>query len=363
MSIKSEILIVQRFYYNFREGFFSYLQMQIKFKLINSLKSRGRVIVHQDNLNKDYFYRVLHFFCGQNYVIFPFLIFSLIKLNPKIIITEGGQNTINNLQVYLYCKLFKKQFILWDLGKGYQDFGSSIIRNIYMFFYEFVAKNAKFVYTYNSLGKKYFIGINVPENKIVILNNTIDTISVNKTRRQNVFQIPPEIKSYNENLIYIIFVGALLPSKNLEILPGILKRLGFNYCLLMIGDGEKKYVNKLKESFIGTNCIFCGYKKINELTNYYQIASFSILPGLGGLTINQSMAFGVPVLCRSADGAEVDLVSDNITGYIYKNIDDLVEFVKSKTKADWSLMGRNAEKKLYKDFSIENQTSIFLKYL
>ena len=36
--------------------------------------------------------------------------------------------------------------------------------------------------------------------------------------------------------------------------------------------------------------IFLGYKKPEELLPYYNISSFCILPGLGGLSINQAMA-------------------------------------------------------------------------
>ena len=108
-----EVLIIQRFYYNFREGFFDYLSdINFDFRLINATISRGRVKVHEEAKTKSFILSIIYFFLGENYVIFPFLFFNLIKINPKIIVTEGGQNTINNIQVFLYSYLVLQFFLL-----------------------------------------------------------------------------------------------------------------------------------------------------------------------------------------------------------------------------------------------------------
>jgi len=89
------LLIIQRFYYNFREGFFDYLSdIKCDFKLINSTSSLGRVKVHDEAKNKSFIEKIFYFFIGENYVIFPFLFFSLIRINPRIIVTEGGQTLL-----------------------------------------------------------------------------------------------------------------------------------------------------------------------------------------------------------------------------------------------------------------------------
>ena len=52
---------------------------------------------------------------------------------------------------------------------------------------------------------------------------------------------------------------------------------------------------------------------MEETVYYYNIADFLILPGLGGLSINQSLAFNLPALVNKADGSEFDLVMNGIT--------------------------------------------------
>jgi len=359
-----KILIIQRFYYNFREGFFDYLiDINFDFRLINATKSRGRVKVHEDAKSKSYILGIIYFFLGKNYVIFPFLIFSLIRNNPKIIITEGGQNTINNIQVFLYCMLFKRKYIIWDLGKGYADFGNSFPRRTYMKLYNVILKHSYYIYGYNSQSKVYFNSLGIDNNKIIILNNTIDTRKIKKLRIEKANEVPYGLeKQSKDDYTFLIFVGTLLPSKNIESMADLLRMLGEKYYLIIVGDGEPEYRSELKEVFKGTNHIFTGYKKLEQLNPYYKLASFAILPGLGGLSINQSMAFGAPVVCSVADGAEKDLVFNDETGYIYKNLNDAYKYIVTKKPDEWKRMGLNSESLIYSNHSVESMMNKFINF-
>lgn len=357
-------LIIQRFYYNFREGFFDYLSdIDFDFRLINATKSLGRVKVHEEAKSKSFIVNIIYFFFGENYVVFPFLFFNLIRINPKIIITEGGQNTINNIQVLLYCMLFKRKYIIWELGRGYADFGNSLPRRLYMKLYKVILKYSYYIYGYNSQSKVYFNSLGIDNNKIIILNNTIDTRNIKKLRIKKYNEVPFELKKQSkDDYIFLIYVGTLLRSKNIESMAQLLRMLGEKYYLIIVGDGNPEYKIELKEIFKGTNHIFVGYKKQEQLNPYYKLACFSILPGLGGLSINQSMAFGVPVICSGADGAEKDLVFTNETGYIYKNLNDAYKYIVSKNPNEWREMGLNSESLIYSSHSVESMMNKFIHY-
>jgi glycosyltransferase involved in cell wall biosynthesis len=359
-----KILIVQRFYYNFREGFFEYLvDKGIDFSLINSTTPRGKVKIHADVKNKAFIEKAFYFFRGDSYVIFPFLFFKMIFINPRIIITEGGQNTINNISVFLYSKIFRKKYIVWDLGKGYADFGNSFMRSVYMKIYKSILKSARYVFGYNSQSKSYFNSLGINEEKIIVLNNTIDTRKIAALRGSYTPYVPEELKdAVKNNYTFLVFVGALVGSKNIESLGELMKMLGSRYYLILVGEGKPDYVKELEKQFAGINYIFVGYKRNEQLFPYYGVSSFAILPGLGGLSINQAMACGVPVVCRSADGAEKDLVIDNETGYIYNDLDDASNFIVSKSKDEWSIMGQKAEDLLYSKHSVESMMDKFIHF-
>jgi glycosyltransferase involved in cell wall biosynthesis len=363
--MRPDVLIIQRFFYNFREGFFDYLhERKVNFQLINSTRSLGRVTVHQSVHSKPYVRPVPFFTMGLNYVVFPFLFFHLCFIRPVWIITEGGQNTINNLQILLYHFLTGKKFILWDLGKGYDEFPNTFSRKVYMFFYKRTLKKAAFIYTYNTAGKDYFVSLGMESSKILVLYNTVDTPKIKRIQEKSAGVIPPELQQVeNKDLIILIFVGALLPSKNIEDLRDLMDLLGDKYHLIVVGDGEKEYRNKLFKLFEGAPCTFAGYKKIDEIAPYYNVASFAVLPGLGGLSINQAMAFGLPVICKSADGAEKDLVHQNQTGYIYSTLQEASDYIKGKSRQEWSQMGKQAETLIYTEHSLESMTDRFLSKL
>ena len=362
--MEKKVLIIQRFYYNFREGFFDYLcDINFDFRLINATISRGRVKVHEEAKTKSFILSIIYFFLGENYVIFPFLFFNLIKVNPKIIITEGGQNTVNNIQVLLYCKFFKRKYIIWELGRGYADFGNSLPRRMYMKIYNIILKHSYYIYGYNSQSKVYFNSLGIDNNKIIILNNTIDTRKIKNLKSGKSNEYPLELQEKSTSgYIFLIFVGTLLRSKNIESMSELLRMLGEKYYLIIVGGGDSEYRAELEEIFKGTNHIFIGYKKQEQLNSYYKLASFSILPGLGGLSINQSMAFGVPVICSGADGAEKDLVIADETGYIYKDLNDAYEYIVSKNSDDWRRMGLNSESFIYSNHSVESMMNKFIHY-
>ena len=358
-----KIVIVQRYYYSFREGLFDCLQeMGLNYKLINSTQSRGRVKVHSDKVaTVNYIERCFNFNIGDNIVVFPFLFWKLIKEKPAAIVTEGGQNTINNIRIKWYSRLFGVPYIQWDLGKGYLDFGHSLGRRIYMRVYKSIAHGAQLIYGYNTSSKKYFERIGIPSEKIVVLNNTADTRLLKKVIDGSSKELPNDMaKVYDPNKKYIIFVGSLLPTKRIEDFAEIMAKLKGEYTLLIVGSGKEEYTQSLKKLFKDIDCIFLGYKKPEELLPYYNISSFCILPGLGGLSINQAMAYGLPVLCTHADGAEEDVVKNDETGYIYKNIDDAVRYIHSKSDEDWKQMGQNASELMYGDFSLEKECERFI---
>jgi glycosyltransferase involved in cell wall biosynthesis len=363
--MKTDILIIQRFFYNFREGFFDFLnEKKVDFQLINRTRSLGRVTVHDSFKNKPYIKPIPSFSIGKNYAIFPFLFFHILFLKPRWIVAEGGQNTINNLHVLIYHLITGKKYIIWDLGKGYMEFNKNLLRNIYLYFYKLTLRNAAYIYTYNSSGIQYFQSLGMDINKVHVLNNTVDTRKLKQFREMKPMKKPDELaNNINTNQIYFIFVGTLLPSKRIEDLKDLLDLLGDRYSLIIVGDGERAYRDQLHKLFGNNNCTFVGYKKPDELAPYYLPASFAILPGLGGLSINQAMAFGLPVLCRNADGAEKDLVTDNETGYIFTSLEDAARFIKSKSKQDWQRMGKNSEKLIYTEHSLDSMAERFLSKL
>ena len=51
-----------------------------------------------------------------------------------------------------------------------------------------------------------------------------------------------------------------------------------------------------------------GAKHGAELAPFFQAADLFVLPGTGGLAVQQAMSYGLPVLVAQGDGTQADLV-------------------------------------------------------
>jgi len=357
----SDIMIIQRNILNYRKGFFDLLSEKIDYKLIASNKNVGKFMASKEGVNKKYIHSIINWKINE-YIIFPFLFFTFIKIKPKHIITEGGQNTINNISVWLYCRLFSCEYSVWDLGKGYIRGVTevSFARKMYSKFYNFILNGSKQIYTYHDKGVEHFISQGY-QKRIIALKNTIDTREVELTLGKYYKEEQKKIDDkFNQYKYHILYVGAINENKNLEDMKIFMDMLPDNYAFIIVGSGDENYISGLKNILGEERVYFEGYKNMEELQYYYNFSDFLLLPGLGGLSINQAMAFGLPVVCTFADGIEDELIIENETGYKYTTIENAVDFIGKKDKNEWNTMGEQAKILIFENYTIEKMADRFV---
>jgi glycosyltransferase involved in cell wall biosynthesis len=72
------------------------------------------------------------------------------------------------------------------------------------------------------------------------------------------------------------------------------------------GPGRAKLESLAKEVYPSVE--FIGTKHGAELTPYFAEADLFVLPGTGGLAVQEAMAHGLPVIVAKGDGTQDDLV-------------------------------------------------------
>lgn len=261
---------------------------------------------------------------NQKYPLYfsPFLIFSLIKDRPDVVVTEGEINFINNISIYTYCSVFKKNYVWWSLGKV-RTRKKTVVNLTLDPIVDFLLKRATCVMTRTSWAKDYYIKEKgIPREKIIVAPNSMDEV---KAREEVDYNLVNKLKAKYAGKI-ILYVGALTKEKKPKDLIDAFSYLKFKQLLLedtylwFVGDGPEKndlveYVESLglKESIIFFGKIFDG------VGSYFESSDIVVVPGLGGLVINHAMIFGKPVVSRLADGTELDLVESGVTGYLLDN--------------------------------------------
>ncbi len=211
------------------------------------------------------------------------------------------------------------KFYLWA-------FGLMLIRSLYY-------KIADITLNYTKQGKEIQESYGVKPENIFFMGNTPDVDELFQAKKE----LENEIESKHEKKgPVLIHVGRLVKWKYVDLLIKAIAHLKQDYpdiSLIIIGKGpEEENLRKLaKELNVEENVKFVGaiydYK---EMGKWFRLADIYVLAGRGGLSINEAMAFGKPIICTFADGTEKTLVREGKNGYIFKegDLNDLINKIK-----------------------------------
>jgi len=169
----------------------------------------------------------------------------------------------------------------------------------------------------------------IPRENIFITRNSPDTdllFGVKDTLANSPTILP-------HNPYRLLHVGRLVESKRVDMLIRAFARLRSRFPgaeLLIIGSGPEEHsLKKLRDNLdLKESVVFAGgvYDK-KLLGKYFLASSLYVLAGMGGLSINEAMCFGLPILCSVCDGTEKILVQEAVNGryFIDGDEDDLVD--------------------------------------
>lgn len=161
----------------------------------------------------------------------------------------------------------------------------------------------------------------IPRERIFITANSPDTdrllATYERVRRQ-----PPVLPPNPRRLIH---VGRLVKWKRVDLILEAVHALQRQYPeveLLVVGFGPEEAALKEKTAALGISdrVTFTGGVYEEDLLGAYLHASaVYVLAGMGGLSINDAMCFGKPVICSEADGTEKRLVREDVNGKYFEN--------------------------------------------
>ncbi len=108
----------------------------------------------------------------------------------------------------------------------------------------------------------------------------------------------------------VLFVGRLQARKRLDNLLHACAALPLEIQprLLVVGDGPERPSLETLAASIYPHAEFVGAHNGAALEPFYAAADLFVLPGTGGLAVQQAMAHGLPVLVARGDGTQDDLV-------------------------------------------------------
>ena len=256
---------------------------------------------------------------------------ALLEYKPDVIITSGYDD-LAYWQAFLYCKMFKKKFILWN-STTLLSVGS--IKGIRGRLKKIIIRGADKYIAYGTKAKEYLEYFGAESNKIYTATNTVDmeyfSNRVEEYRNKDAFK--RERKQYPKYLL--LHVGQLIKRK------GVLQALKALECikdleigLLIVGSGheESSLMDFCREKKLN-NIFFEGFHQQDELVKYYALADIFILSSfeeVWGLVVNEALASGLYILCSKYAGVVYDLIEEGFNGEVFdpNNIKEFVKVIK-----------------------------------
>lgn len=173
---------------------------------------------------------------------------------------------------------------------------------------------------------------------------------------------------------FILYIGTLDERRNILFLLrvfNIVVKKKTNMKLLLIGKGEKSYIEKInkyiRQNNLNNNIIYKESVNQSEIGEFYKKASLFLLPTnyeIFGMVMLEAMFFGVPVITSNNGGSSV-LINNDYNGVIIDKFDEIKwsEKILEILNDPYNLnrISKNAKKTIEEKFTWDKISERFLE--
>lgn len=289
----------------------------------------------------------------------PGIFWQLLRFRPDVVLTEGTSNILNNLLIFPYCLLTRTPFVWWDLGILRGQKSENKFRKLLYPLIRFIFLRSTRILGYSRFAKQYFVDQGYPPNKIVPAGNTV-RVEKHLEEYGDCCSRRVQLKKELELKPFVfIAVGAIEHVKNYNLLIEAFSRLQKDVAdisLLFVGDGPE--LPRLKEQAAGNSDVVFAGAHFEDVGDYFVLGDVYVLPGVGGLALNEAMAYALPIISTPADGTELELVLDGKTGFLadLNSADSLYEHMKYciENRDQVQQMGKNAQELIANNYTLKH---------
>lgn len=241
-----------------------------------------------------------HIFSGPLYLCWQAGLMNwLYDWDPDVLIMEANPRYPASKHAIHWMKNHKRMVIGWGLGSSpAQDiFGKLRIHNRRNFVRQFDA-----LITYSQLGAQQYAALGFPSQRIFVAPNAVAARPLDAA--------PSRLLIYERNRAQVLFVGRLQERKRVDLLlkAAALLPVELQPMLHIVGDGPARDALQLLAQTEKVDVKFYGAVHGADLADLFKKADLFILPGTGGLAVQEAMSYALPVIVGEADGTQSDLV-------------------------------------------------------
>ncbi len=273
--------------------------------------------------------------------------------NPDALIVEANFRYLSTPAAVCWMHQRKHPVIGWGLGAPVDGAGGQLSGLRQRFLGQFDALIA-----YSARGAEQYAACGIPVDKIFVAPNAVAPAPQQP--------VPTRPDRFNPQPV-VLFVGRLQTRKRI---PSLLKACAempaqLRPRLVIVGDGpELDNLRTLAESLY-PSAEFVGAKHGPELVPYFAAADLFVLPGTGGLAVQEAMSHGLPVIVAQGDGTQDDLVRSGNGWQIPPGDDALAAALRDALSDVARLRAKGAEsyRIVAEEINLEKMVGVFVNAL
>jgi len=240
--------------------------------------------------------RNLHILSGAFYSCWQSGLFGWLQSwQPEVLVMEANPRYLSSPKAMRWMRSRKAGLVGWGLGAP----PSSRIQE--MIWRRFLA-GFDVLIAYSQRGAQEYIRLGFDPQRTFVAPNAVAP--------RPAHELPIRPVAFPNGRATVLYVGRLQARKRVDLLllacASLLEELRPH--VWIVGEGPARAALETLAKDIYPAAQFLGACYGNELEEYFARADLFVLPGTGGLAVQQAMSFGLPVIVAEADGTQSNLV-------------------------------------------------------
>lgn len=270
--------------------------------------------------------------------------------NPDALIIEANFRYLSSPAAIRWMKKRRRPVIGWGLGAPLSRGPLAGLRANFL-------RQFDALVAYSARGAEQYAGLGFPSNRIFVAPNAVAA--------KPAHPMPARAERFDP-LPVVLFVGRLQTRKRI---PSLLKACAelpeqLKPRLVIIGEGpERKSLESLAAA-IYPAAEFPGALHGPQLAPYFESADLFVLPGTGGLAVQEAMTYGLPVIVARGDGTQDDLVRPENGWQISPDDDFALLFALQDALSNINRlrkMGAESYRIVKEEINLEKMVGVFLE--
>jgi len=268
----------------------------------------------------------------------PGIIIELFK-HYDVIITSGLASFATHAS-FIMAKLTGKKIILWDET---WEWPRTLAARLAKPYAKFIVRHADACLAAGTKARDFYVCFGADPKKVFIANNCAIDMMTRKPKDEIVQQLREKYGLSGKKVV--MYIGRIIKYKGLDLLLHAFKKVEQQNkaAFLLIGGpdaGWEDHCKNLAKKLKLRNYLFIGNVQHDAVQEHFLLADVFVLPTRllyednvvnesWGLTVNEAMSLGIPVVATTAVAAAYDLVKNGESGYrvLQKNIPALAHAI------------------------------------